>query len=712
MSGTPTFPSNPPPFPFPPIPPGPGIPGGPIGGGPLPNAIQIPNPKIEVRSNNVTKKREIWLLPVKGNDYLKEPGLLGTIESIPQGSIFYHWDRPENASRWARQGSVDPGEVAFLDKGGGVAGGGFYLSSDVWNSSSFGRALTVFKTTQPVEVLSIAPVPPSNDPNVFVSPPQTSITDWNTFNDDLKPLGVDGIANYSNETWYNMFDAEPLTSARAATWKDIETSAYFNRSNVDLPSVLDASTRIPPQDGPWLQSHFPYLSQLMKGQTPNFPDSNTHEQLLRWVKSVDFHFASSDLANAAKKYILPEIMADLTSQLKVANAKTGIDGFLERSNVIESAIPRLKLLDIPISSIADIREPKILFPNSPQVPSINNGWLSSFPQSEYIQKVEAHWAYQNHSDFLEAISRGIPIESVYDQPNLEPYFDRWNKAQQVAYGAPEQVPQILSGNGKEGMREGPASSDGDIEWPPQSGKKYFEINERQKQALQGNPFIHPEFLTIPDPKNPGRKIEIARYDYPTVADFEKFQRWIEDADLIRDLKAAKKRGWITDPGNLKTKELSKRFMKEVFTRMYDINSISVRHYILTSLHPFSTMNAESVATTVVTGFGTKQFYSGLRTLSGKPDEILLLPIQDYQAKIFSNNARTTAILSAFAREENDHPKFPKYFDVPEIWQVGLGISDVGPDHARFVSEAKAAFAQARASKCLAAQVISRLNLRH
>jgi hypothetical protein len=526
-------------------------------------------------------------------------------------------------------------------------------------------------------------------------------------------MGVDGIAKYSNQTWYNMFDAEPLTSARAATWPDLRKTPHFTDPNVRLDDVLEASTRVQVQDDAWLRSRFPYLSQLLKGQAPKFPDDDTRAQILNWVRGYNFQMETHDLPKAVRNFFLNDILADLSQQLKTATGVGGLDAFLSRSDVIDIGIDQLKRLGVPLSTwIPDIREPKDLFPNSPRsfFGSFTN--TNQYPTGEYIQKVQSYWQFQDHQDFLKVIARGGSIENLYGEPGLEPYLDRWNQAQQYSYNEPEKIPRILSGKSTEGMREGPASSDGNIEWPLNSGKKYFEVNDRQIAALKENPYIHPEFISIPDPKSPGRSIQAARYDYPTVADFEKFQKWIEDPELIKGLQEAKQQGWITDPSNEKTKELSKKFMGEVFSKSYG-NNPSTRRYLLTSLHPFSSMNAESLSVLYPgAGFGSKPLYSSLRIIHGKPDEILLMPIQDYQAMISSNNSRTLAILAGWAREEKNNPKFPKYFDIPEIWQVGLEVSDPGPDLARFVSNARAYFAQLPLPSCVAAQIKSKLNISH
>jgi len=60
------------------------------------------------------------------------------IPTTTEDSWLYHWGDWVNGQRWAKQGFIDQAEVDLLNKGDGMAGGGFYLSYSDKDSKGYG----------------------------------------------------------------------------------------------------------------------------------------------------------------------------------------------------------------------------------------------------------------------------------------------------------------------------------------------------------------------------------------------------------------------------------------------------------------------------------------------------------------------------------------------------------------------------------------------
>jgi hypothetical protein len=172
------------------------------------------------------------------------------IDTLPEGTLFYHWDKPETIARWNAQKAVEAGEVEFLRHGTGLVGGGVYVSKDLVDSNMYGDAAEVFKTTQPTRIAS----------TTLGLAIQTQIKDPYEFEQRLLALGIEGIGDYNpTKTWVNIFSSKPLSNAHAATWQDVENS----HSNLRIEpgpekrhsllscrkKILQARRRVPTQNG-------------------------------------------------------------------------------------------------------------------------------------------------------------------------------------------------------------------------------------------------------------------------------------------------------------------------------------------------------------------------------------------------------------------------------------------------------------------------------
>jgi hypothetical protein len=423
--------------------------------------------------------------------------------------------------------------------------------------------------------------------------------------------------------------------------------------------------KIPVQDTPWLRDRHPELGQWLRGEPPTFANPLFRDQILDWLKTQSDPKDQTPLTQAIRKYFKPEILMQLKSDWSQAEANPGP---FAKGEILQVNIPLSRKAGIPLSDwIPNIQIPEPLFPGIIDSGDLMNSELNA-PKESFAADLNKHLMRQELRDSLEAIATGKSVESLYDSPGEPSYRDRWYSAFSKWYDNDGlAAARALAGKTPVHFRSVPASSDGDI---PYNGKKYFRVDPRQKSALAKNPFIRAEFAVIKDPADPARTIEIARYDYPTAADYKKFSPWILDEQLNKDLDAATAQGWLTKPDHPKTRALTARMMKEVIAQTKDVYFVD-RHMLLTSLHPFSQLNTETIAnlfTSVV--FDKKVLFSGMRTIPGKPDHALLYSVEDFHALLYSHLDSWDAWIGALNRESDLHSNFPKYFDLPELWQIG------------------------------------------
>jgi hypothetical protein len=653
------------------------------------------NPNFEFKTNS-QGIRELWITAPDETGTPKSL-LAATVETLPQGSVLYHWDYRENAERWARNGFVNEGEVAALNRGKGLVGGGYYISKDIYDSSGFGEALTVFRAIRPAQLLTF-----KKEDYGYWNRMYPVISDWNAFNQELLKNQVDGIAHYTNETWINLIDAKALENARIANWKDVEQSALFSGSENKLQELLTINQKIPAANTPWLESHYPILSAFLKNQPPAFTQTYSRQWFFNWLDANALATDRSPLTQAMRNYFREDFLTQLKQSWYNANHPSNPNLILGREYVLDGNIALSRRAGIDYSAwLPDIQAPKTLFPNSLRSTNLA-GIVEKAPNEGFPATISAHLTYLEFDDFLNAAAKGADITRLYDEPGKRPYLERWLDAGQYLYSDPLDAARMISGSDQIDFRDGPQSSDGD---KIIDGQKYFQVTDRQRLALETNPYIQSEFKSFPDPKNPSQTIQYARYQYPTAAQYEKFSSFIRDSTLKSDLEAAKSKGMFTNlgPEHPDIRALTKRMIQEVLKNAMSLPSVT-RHRVLTALHPFTAMNTEWLAN-LFTNYafqGSKFLYSGLRTRPGKPDDALLYTLEDYFALLYSNADQTAAIYRGLKREELLHSEFPKYFDIPEFWQAARGIQDIGPDPAKFVSESKALFLKQR--NCVATRM--------
>ena len=88
----------------------------------------------------------------------------------------------------------------------------------------------------------------------------------------------------------------------------------------------------------------------------------------------------------------------------------------------------------------------------------------------------------------------------------------------------------------------------------------------------------------------------------------------------------------------------------------------------------------------------------LRRLSGYPLFLrdfnldLLTDVETLRYQWASDLTQYNAIIEAMGREERLNPGFPKFYDIPEIWQLAAGRSDLPKsEEAEFIRKVKARY---------------------
>ena len=545
-----------------------------------------PVPQPEIRDGAAGK--EVWI------DTLSGPAKLGDLEVIPIGAPSYHWADPENSARWASQGHVDDGEMRALDGGSGAVGGGFYVSEDLADSRGFGAKLTVFTTTQEVRSVS----------NLVADGAKVSILDWGAFNQKLQALGIDGVGRYNNfPNWFNFVDAKPLLRAHAATWADLEASAYFKAKPFTILSVLDFSTRIPIQNTPWMRQNFPFIFDLLKGTCDlSKLDNGTLNAVKAWLMNSVSITDNTPLVQAARAKFLPLIKEELKSKyamfVKMGESLNSLQ-WTQRGMSLDELLQASKRNGISFPSGYREARCRPIFFLTP-IPWIKRIESRRLPQAPFGKDLAIHLEYLDYPDFLHAIATGQPTDKIYDEPGKAPYVSRWGMAKfRFMTAHPLEGYQILTDDPVGDFRDAPVSSDGDLDL---QGRRLFRVSERQKLALQKNPFIQPEFARVPDPVHAGQFLEAARYDYATAIDYQKFSAWLSP-DFTKELEAAKAAGTLTDPASAQVRGLTKKMMGDLMTNLFGSNISSFmspleKQVLLTSIHPFGKMNTEAIANAI------------------------------------------------------------------------------------------------------------------
>lgn len=615
-------------------------------------------PQLELRDKKGVLT--FWFSP----DVVQKSQEVGTVEVVRAGTRFHHWTTPENASRWARQGFVDAAELNHLLAGGGVAGGGFYASSDPLDSSNFGPKQVI--VTLPEEIKTIRST--KGIPNDLI----TALNGLNgaghaqVIQEFLRANGISAF--HYTDTWFNFIEPGPISRIREPRAQDFfEAGALKNRS-MRLASLMKVYASYPfSAEEPWIQKNAPSVAKVL-GSDPNALTAAERAKLWKefgpYLTSPYISFPDSELLNRTQQVLHEPLLQHYRAQLRIAEEYTQSRFALGRA--LEAGVR-------PEELIEDASVPKALFPNQLKDAGRNLGGIfgGGLPNRPYGQKLSLALEFIDTQDILASIAKGETEPwRRYDGPGEKPLLERWTEAQ----NEPDAlfIHRILTQNPKAEFRDHPIVAGGDIML---DGKGYYRATAHQKEVLEKNPYLVVD--ARPDADGNGFLI---RHEYPSASTYKKFEYQLSP-DLASRLKSADRAGKLKTPNSPEFKRLTQEIVKELLDKAPNEHpDTDYLHGI--SVHPFSDYNGRTFRALYKKDSGQALYLRDWNL------DLLMTPEEFAVAKSYGS-VDLDRINAALARAELENPEFPKYFDQPELWQVGAEVESgqVG-DRGAFVARMK------------------------
>lgn len=212
-----------------------------------------------------------------GSDFLRGelPGSPPTdypIITIPAGTKFYHWGSGEQVSALLRTNRLNDGDLDGLIRGGDTmkqaAGGGYYVSSDMFDSISFGQRLIIATTTAPIRVATVSDFQDVRS-NALLA---------------IRALGIGGLRYTAN--WLNMIDKSGLQNLREGGTGDFFSVVEADPTQLQLKNLLSFDARYPFTNLAPLTALFPNIVLLAQGQRQQLDDASTHDALEEIIHAI------------------------------------------------------------------------------------------------------------------------------------------------------------------------------------------------------------------------------------------------------------------------------------------------------------------------------------------------------------------------------------------------------------------------------------------
>lgn len=619
---------------------------------------------------------------------------LGDLIDVPIGTKIYTWAPADDATRWDQQDFVDDGEIKWLvENGEGVAGGGFYASFSPTDSQSFGEILIEQKISKPVRILESSQQRRWNAKELL----------------KLRDAGID-VIRYS-QTWMNwirnsnqalgdarristLTEVLPVIQEIRKTRPDLVHNDYQNVVTVVVRLTTD---RDPAQ-----------ISYMKEFENLGFKKSYFDQGLKlpeRGIERADPAHVFR-LIEEFKPYLVPEVQklaAMIKEGFSLPLKKETLQKLISRRISFQNSTPpfaylalrpglpgwtEFKLLQNAGYATSDLLGETV-------APAIK--WVYSIPTNismtaaasvppPYMKSLTLGLSFIDLPDYLLAMADGNPAPwTLYDANSRTPLIDRWQKA--VASLRPDmssiasptaptpaaavdqllQVAKIISDESITAMRTRDIWAGGDLY--PDSRGGYYRVSDSELAVLQSNPFITVQTKTDPLSRT-GQPTALARHRYTSLQDYARFRDFLEPT-LFAEIQQAEKNGLFKTPEAPAYGVLTQRYLRSLISAVFpdpnelgviDSLQVATLYRFLISIHPFNDFNGRSI----------RAFLSGktyMNILLADWNHDLTASLFSLSQEIENGNNAFMFLLPALYREREKNPIFPRFFDVPEWYQM-------------------------------------------
>ena len=576
---------------------------------------------------------------------------VGKVAKIEKGTRVFHWGDEDDIARWLTQGKVDSGELDFLvtQFARQAAGGGFYASVDALDSSDFG--LKAVAVTLPELKGVHGPYP-------------DAIADKIELARKLREKGFSYISYHP--TWLNIIDSEPLQKISNPTTDDFLKSPslaiFRSLGAIETRGLIDLNH-------PEIQKKQPIFSKIMTGQP-----INAAEKATAWQEVYPVLYYPPWIPRSVVKFFRSEIEQQITRQVQqqLKGASTSLVGY---ELMIRNGRQLGLDYDAILGSNATHKPKASLIEFHPQnLPKLSK--LDSFGQ-----KLARAMEFIDYNDLMLELAQGAREPwRRYDTDGQRPMLDRWVEATDKKFTEDADsidtkiaLNRILSGNSTADIRDTQIIAGGDI---MVNGKGYYRITELEKKALEANPFLTIEI--IPDPSaKPPQKLYLGRHEYPSAKTYQKFAKYLTP-ELINELQAAQNAGKLeSTPG------LTQKVLRCLLEKTKTSSKTPIEMYLLDmSIHPFPDYNGRTLR-------AVYQLQTEVPLFLRDFDHDLFLTHEQFIPEAINGEGQLMTIRQKMLDEYKKNPGNPKYYDVPELWQLAVETDLKPKDPVAFVRETKA-----------------------
>ena len=576
---------------------------------------------------------------------------LGKIVKKEKGTRVFHWGSEEDSARWLNQGKVDSGELDFLINQfkHQAAGGGFYASFDALDSAGFGPQAVALELQ--TELKGVAGY-------------SSEIIDKVSLAHRLREKGLSYIA-YGG-TWVNFIDPQALQSVGAPTLDEYAKAPSLKQ--FESLAIVE-KRRLFDLNHPEFKKKQPIFQKIMTGKP-----IDAAEKAQAWNQVSIAMSYPAYIPPSVAKFFRPELEKRIAEMTQFGT----IDAVLLPA--YETMIRAGRQLGFDFKTILGPKAPSIpkaslieFHPDSRDFPNIAK--LDAFGQ-----KLARAMEFMDYDDLMSEMAKGASEPwRRYDADGARPLLDRWLEVTDQSFSVKKikitdeilAFNRVLSENANAEIRDTPKIAEGDI---VVNGKKYYRLTELEKQALESNKYLTVEIISDPTAKV-GEKLYLGRHEYPSARTFHKFENLLTP-ELLEELKKAEADGNLDAPG------LTRKVLQGLYEQKNGFQS-ALEHYLEDlSLSLFTDHNE-------ITARAMYQLRSAKPLFVRDFDRAIFMAPEHFIPEAINGEGQLMTIRSQMLDELKRNPTSPKYYDIPEFWQLAVETDLKPKDPAAFVSKTKA-----------------------